>query len=178
MVVCFKSSVSIAHIIVFNKMTGTKKKVTKILLTDEDKMDVIRLWEGEMLYNVTHHDYHNNNKRNAALKRIADEMVSDVTFAQVKDVMKSLRTIYLKERRKIDESRGTGKGAHEIYVSKWKFINELHFLQPYTRPVHTESSLSKSPDIDERYDIDDIQVDEEDIDASLQDDPPTVRSVG
>ena len=113
---CFKSFVSIAHIIVFNKMAGTKKKVTKILLTDEDKMDVIRLWEGEeMLYNVTHPDYHNNNKRNAELKRIAEEMVADVTFAQVKDVMKSLRTIYLKERRKIDESTGTGKGAHEIY---------------------------------------------------------------
>ena len=70
----------------------------KIYLTDEEKYDLIRLWEGEdVLYDVTNMDYHNNNKRNAALQRINDEIDVDISVSQLKDTMKSLRTTFLKE---------------------------------------------------------------------------------
>ena len=66
----------------------------KIYLTDEEKYDLIRLWEGEdVLYDVTNMDYHNNNKRNAALQRINDEIDVDISVSQLKDTMKSFSPI-------------------------------------------------------------------------------------
>ena len=72
-------------------------------------------------------DYYNNKKRNAAPERIAEEMDIGITFLQVKDIMKSLRTFYLKERSKVEESTGTDDATNELDESKWKFFNELYF---------------------------------------------------
>ena len=66
----------------------------EIYLTDEEKYDLIRLWEGDdVLCDITNVD---NNKRNA-LKRINDETDVDISVGQLKDIMKSLRTTFLKE---------------------------------------------------------------------------------
>ena len=67
-----------------------------MVISDDDKYDLIRLWEGvDVLHDVLNPDYHNNNKQNAALKRIAEEMAVDVSYTQVKDVMKSLWELFL-----------------------------------------------------------------------------------
>lgn len=42
--------------------------------------------------------------------------------------IQSLRTFYREEVRKIKKSQGTGSGASDIYVSKWKFFDECSFL--------------------------------------------------
>lgn len=42
--------------------------------------------------------------------------------------IQSLRTFYREEVRKIKKSHGTGTGASDIYVSKWKFFDECSFL--------------------------------------------------
>ena len=42
------------------------------MLTDDDKYELINLWEGEdILYDICNADYRNKTKRNAAVKRIA-----------------------------------------------------------------------------------------------------------
>ena len=89
-------------------------------------------------------DYNNNKKRNAALKRSNDETDVDISVGQLKDTMKSLRTTFLKEKRKEEDTKVTGTGRGQLYESSWKFFKELHFLSPFTRPVATESSLSQN----------------------------------
>lgn len=42
--------------------------------------------------------------------------------------IQSLRTFYREEKRKINKSQGTGTGAKDVYVSKWKFYEECSFL--------------------------------------------------
>ena len=128
--------------------TETKGKAKeKISLDDEQKSELIALWEGEEeLYNIEHANYHDNTKRLAAQKRIVAIMSIDITHVQVNAVMKSLRTSFLKQRRKEEHSKGTGKGRAQIYWSNWKFYDELKSLISYTKPVATESSMSQEED--------------------------------
>ena len=58
-----------------------------------------------------------SNKRTSSLKRIASEMTIETDHNQVKDIMKSLRTIFLRERRKEEDSLTSGKGAKQVYKS-------------------------------------------------------------
>ena len=52
-----------------------KKYETKVMVSDENKSELIRLWEGEeCLYNVKSTDYHDAGKRLNALKNIAENM--------------------------------------------------------------------------------------------------------
>ena len=119
----------------------------KLVLSEEEKSEFILLWEGEdILYNIEHTDYHNNTKRMAAMKRMAEVMSVDIDYMQVKECMRSIRTSYLKERRKEEASVSTGKGARQLYRSKWRFYDELSFLAPFTKPVNTESSMSQHID--------------------------------
>ena len=77
-----------------------KSKETKIALTDDQKSELIRLWEGEeCLYNVNSVDYHENGKRLNALKNIAKMMSKsiEIDHEQVKSVCKNLRTTFLRK---------------------------------------------------------------------------------
>ena len=63
----------------------------KVMLTDDDKYELINLWEGEdILYDICNADYRNKPKRNAAVKRIAEEMTADISDDEVKNTMKNL----------------------------------------------------------------------------------------
>ena len=54
------------------------------MLTDDDKYELINLWEGEdILYDICNADYRNKTKRNAAVKRIAEEMTADISDDEV-----------------------------------------------------------------------------------------------
>ena len=108
--------------------------------TDEQKFDLITLWEGEeVLYAVNHAEYHDTNKRNAATKRIAEEM--GIIEESVPNTLKNLRTQFLKEKRKVECSKGTGKGRKQLYVPKWKLYDALAFLLPYTKSVKSVSNM-------------------------------------
>ena len=155
--------------------TETKGKAKeKISLDDEQKSELIALWEGEeVLYNIEHANYHDNTKRLAAQKRIVAMMSIDITHVQVNAVMKSLRTSFLKQRQKEEDSKGTGKGRAQIYWSNWKFYDELKFLIPYTKPVATESSMSQEEDLrlsdaDETIDSEDNFLDDDENEEDFE----------
>lgn len=56
----------------------------------------------------------------------------------VKAKLKSVRTIYTRERKKT-KTRKTGQGLDEVYVSKFPHFDKLHFLDDY---VVAKSSIS------------------------------------
>ena len=59
------------------------------------KSSLILFWEGEdVLYKTDHPEYMNSNKREAALKRITEEMGNigvEITHIQLKKIMQNLR---------------------------------------------------------------------------------------
>ena len=70
--------------------TAKSKAAEKITLNDEQKSELISLWEGEeVLYNIEDADYRDNAKRLAASKRIAELMSVTMTYLQVNTVTKS-----------------------------------------------------------------------------------------
>ena len=122
------------------------RKGSKIVLNDDNKFELIQLWEGEeCLYNPGIADYSNSNKRIAAIKRIKENMSVDITEEQIRDVQKSLRTTYQREMRKKKTSECSGRGTDQVHKIKWKFFDVLSFLGPYLKPIQSESSLSSFP---------------------------------
>ena len=88
---------------------------------------------------MNHAEYHDKNKRNAATKSIAEEM--GISEESVTNTLKNLRTQLLKEKWKVECSKGTGKGRKQLYVPKWKFYDALAFLLPYTKSVKSVSNM-------------------------------------
>ena len=98
---------------------------------------------------------------------IAEEMTVNIDVSDVLKMMKNLKTQFLKEKRKVDDSKCTGKGTKDLYVSNWKFYSSLHFLLPFTRPMPTDSNIL--PGVEQRQlSIGDEDGDEnEDADVDL-----------
>ena len=140
----------------------------KIHITEDDKFEFIKLWEDEdILYEITHDDYRNKNKRNAAIKRIAEEMTVNIDVSDVSKMMKNLRTQFLKEKRKVDDSKSTGKGTKVLYISNWKCYSSLHFLLPFTRPMPTDSNIFPAVEQQQRQLIIDDEDGNENEDADV-----------
>ena len=91
-------------------------------------------------------EYHNNNRRLSALQRISDEMnIVDITIC---DIRLHLRT-YMKEKRREETSKVSGAGTNQVYISNWKYFNELKFLNiNSTESSFMQSSLMTRVDVD------------------------------
>ena len=151
------------------------KKSVNVAVTDEDKSELIRLWEGEeCLYNTKIKNYHNINKRTAALKRIQENMTIPIDVDQIKKIKKKLRTTFLRERRLKANSELSGTGRKQVYIIKWKFYEELAFLLPYVKPIPTKSSRDEVSDSEEEDDyeeeVGEYDEDEDGEDIILPDD--------
>ncbi|XP_068752661.1 uncharacterized protein [Montipora capricornis] len=87
--------------------------------------------EKESLWNTKSEAYKNRNVKKAQYEEVLQvikEELPDVDLASLKGKIQSLRTFYREEVRKIKKSQGTGSGASDVYVSKWKFFDECSFL--------------------------------------------------
>ena len=127
------------------------KKSVNVAVTDEDKSELIRLWDGEeCLYNTKINNYHNINKRTAALKRIQENMTIPIDVDQIKKIQKKLRTTFHRERRLKANSELSGTGRKQVYIIKWKFYEA--FLLPYVKPIPMKSSRDEVSDSEEEGD--------------------------
>ena len=66
--------------------------------------------------------------------------------------IQSLRTTFREEIRKIKKSQGTGSGAADVYVPKWRYFEECSFLENVicsNRPCLSNMSASSSNDNDD-----------------------------
>ena len=109
--------------------TGKKSEKKLIRLTDDEKFKLVAFWEGEsVLWDTEDPEYHNANKRLAALERIVEGMEKeDLTIKDVKEQLINLRTQFGKERRKIGASKVSGTGIDDVYKPKWKFFQYSSF---------------------------------------------------
>ena len=129
------------------KAKGRPAKPKPVELLDDDKMELIELWEGEeCLYDNTIADYSRSDKRAAAINRILTYMKltrSELTEADIKRSLRHLRTYFQKEKRKIADSKPSGSGTGDVYVPTWKFYKRLEFLSPFCEAHETDSNIEK-----------------------------------
>ena len=96
-----------------------------------------------------------------------------ILFSRVSVKIQTLRGTFRDEIRKVKESRGTGSGADEVYVPKWKFFNQCLFMEGVlVTELMTVSNVTRSAS---PANSEASQVTTEDADNEV-DTPPALRS--
>ena len=66
---------------------------------------------------------------------------SEIEDAQISEKITSLRSYYGTEKRKEKVSKPSGAGTSGVYVSSWRFINDLDFLNDNLIPRKSYSNI-------------------------------------
>ncbi|XP_026464463.1 uncharacterized protein LOC113367047 [Ctenocephalides felis] len=99
----------------------------------EDVIFLIEMYqEKNLLWNPKNPHYHNKKLKDDAWKEIANMLQK--TMSEVKQKMASLLGSYRRERKKVKDSLGTGRGLEEIYKSDWFGYPYFYFLHERDAP--------------------------------------------
>lgn len=79
-----------------------------------------------MLWDASHKDYKDKNKKNDAWADIAAEL--NVPQKEVENKMHIIRSQFSREKKKLKSSKQTGSGAEQVIKSKWQWYDPLQFL--------------------------------------------------
>ncbi|PIO13157.1 hypothetical protein AB205_0128510, partial [Aquarana catesbeiana] len=121
-------------------------------LKDKDFMPIFidMFRELPCLWQINHPEYKNQTKRKAALDNLLQFVKSVIPTADIiylKVLIGGLRSTYLRERKKVQDSQRSG-AADDIYVPRLWYYDRLHFLAGQTelRPaLSTLPSMLPSP---------------------------------
>ncbi|PIO10176.1 hypothetical protein AB205_0088580, partial [Aquarana catesbeiana] len=115
------------------------------ILKDNDFMasfiDMFR--ELPCLWQINHPHYKKQTKRKAALDQLLEFVKTvvpkaDITYLKI--LIGGLRSTYLREHKKVQDSQKSG-AADDIYVHRLWYYDRLHFLAGQTKPRPALSSL-------------------------------------
>ncbi|XP_020714395.1 uncharacterized protein LOC101462699 [Ceratitis capitata] len=96
-------------------------------LNRDDTINLIRIYgEYECLWNCRKKVYSNHVLKKEAWETIANNFDSDV--AEIKKKIKYLRTAYVAERRKLEESKKNTANPSEFYQPKLFYYNDFNYL--------------------------------------------------
>ncbi|XP_063816753.1 uncharacterized protein LOC135056001 [Pseudophryne corroboree] len=87
--------------------------------------------EEECLWLTSSPDYSNKQKREAAyncLVEYSKPTFFEASMAWVRKKIANIRTVFVKENRKVEESKRSGAGTDKIYVPQLWYYKELNFL--------------------------------------------------
>lgn len=123
----------------FNKWRPVKKTFAKKEWTDEEVSLLIDLWRNEeILYNTKNELHSNKEERSKSLDRITYELNQNqisVCVEQVSEKMTSLRCYYSGQ---IGKERASKTNGAEIFISPWKFMKNLSFLESNYKPRNSD----------------------------------------
>ena len=128
--------------------TGKENKnKPKRMWNDEEVRLLIRYWKDEEnLYNVKLEKYHDKNEKQKSLKRITLKLQADglenISEEIVSEKLRGLRSCFGAEKRKEKTSKASGAGTDSVYVSNWRFLHELDFLNDNLVPRKSFSNLN------------------------------------
>ncbi|PIO09472.1 hypothetical protein AB205_0213590 [Aquarana catesbeiana] len=95
------------------------------------------------LWEINHPHYKNQTKRKAALDQLLEivkQVISRADITYLKILIGGLRSTYVRERKKVQDSQRSG-AADDIYFPRMSFFDRLHFLAGQTEPRPSLSSL-------------------------------------
>ena len=110
---------------------------------------LIILWENQpVLYNVSNPQYRVKETRRNAIMKIIDEIKErdffpSPSFDDVLRKINALRTYFVAEKNKMEQSKTNGAGSSDIYKSRWQFYESLLFLADFVTPHNTQSNLER-----------------------------------
>ncbi|KAF9406107.1 hypothetical protein HW555_013413 [Spodoptera exigua] len=114
-----------------------------VVWDDETVFKLIELFEKKrILWDCSTKDYKNKIKKNDAWEEISNALAIPKT--DVENKMHILRSQFARERKKMLSTKTTGAGAADIKKSKWKFYEELIFLQSTTTRVGGADTLNET----------------------------------
>lgn len=123
-----------------NKKTGEKRE-----WADNETSSLINMWKDEeCLFNAKCEAFSDRDERNKAVDRISkklEELGILATNSQILEKMTSLRSYYSGQRGKERSSQASGSGSAEVFVSSWKFMKDLLFLEDNYVPRKTVSNI-------------------------------------
>ncbi|PIO10153.1 hypothetical protein AB205_0151280 [Aquarana catesbeiana] len=98
------------------------------------------------LWEINHPHYRNQTKRKAALDQLLEIVkqvipTADITYLKI--LIGGLRSTYLRERQKVQDSQRSG-AADDTYVPRMWYYDRLHFLAGQTEPRSSLSSLTST----------------------------------
>ncbi|PIO29476.1 hypothetical protein AB205_0063670 [Aquarana catesbeiana] len=108
------------------------------ILKDQDFMPIFidMFRELPCLWQINHPDYKNQTKRKAALDNLLEfvkTVIPTAVITYLKILIGGLRSTYLNERKKFQDSQRSG-AADDIYVPRLWYYDRLHFLAGPTPP--------------------------------------------
>ncbi|XP_050315638.1 uncharacterized protein LOC126750161 [Anthonomus grandis grandis] len=116
--------------------------------TDEETLAFIDMYRvRSSLWNSSNSDYKNKNRRHDGLTEIAVSF--GIEKQEVERKIKNLQSHFSRERKKELESKKTGSGTDEAYVSKWFAYQAMLFLTDKNKPRKTVDNIEDSVDYDE-----------------------------
>ncbi|XP_063797670.1 uncharacterized protein LOC134963554 [Pseudophryne corroboree] len=123
------------------------------LASDIDFITVLlEMYHGlECLWKIKAKGYSDKVQRNAAMEELVEyskPFVSGADNEWVKKKIQNLRTVFLKEQKKIEQSKGSGAGSSQIYkTSLWYYPTQEFVLdQKATRTGFTSLPWSATPE--------------------------------
>ena len=114
--------------------------ISMTLWTQDKTLTLINSYEEAYpLWDVSCKEYHDRGQRENAL----DALVANVGAPKgdIKKKIQALRTQFQQELRKDKESKRSGAGAEDVYVSKWFGFGAMQFLVDSFIPKETCSNL-------------------------------------
>ncbi|XP_068085354.1 uncharacterized protein [Anabrus simplex] len=99
------------------------------------------------LYNNKSPSYHNKHARHVAMENVREalkEIRPSTTNGDIINKMKSLRTTFVAELNKVNNSKKSGAGMDEVYKPSIWYFEKLMFLKDYVQPRKGTSSAALS----------------------------------
>ena len=107
--------------------------------------ELILLWKEEVLYNSRHEKYYNKDEKQKSWKQILSKLISrgfiEIKDAQISENVTSLCSYYGTKKRKEKASKASSARTLEVYVSSWRFINDLDILNDNLIPRKSYSNI-------------------------------------
>ena len=111
---------------------------------DEETEVLIEIWAGyDNLYNTKLETFHNREMRQKSLEEIEKELKDSKNIVadpkQIGKKLSDLKNYYGAQRRLVESSKSSGAGTDQVYVSNWKFFDQLNFLNDSFTPRQTKN---------------------------------------
>lgn len=98
-----------------------------IVWGNDTVLSLLELYENrELLWNTSHRDYKNKIKKNDAWEAIAKEL--KLSRKDIETKIHTLRSQFVRERKKVISSKTTGSGRDDVKSSAWFAYDAMKFL--------------------------------------------------
>lgn len=107
----------------------------KVEMTDEEKSSLIEFYKNSpQLWDPSLREYRDRDQRRALLEKLSLEYQNKYHIKTISETWQKLSAYYQREYVKQENSKKSGSGRDDVYVSDWPFFKSLEFLSDTTEP--------------------------------------------